>query len=171
MNIILLNFDYTFLNKVSLKKALHYMAKGKVTVEKHSDDEVVRSFSEEYKTPIVIRLVYLIKSIYKRAVVWSKRNVMVRDDFKCVYCSEDRRSKLNIDHVVPRARGGKNTFENTVTSCKKCNSYKGDKSLSEMGMHFIEKGYEPRTPTIVEFIKKYHETIGINKLLVELGVY
>lgn len=171
MNVILLNYDYTFLNKVSLKKALHYMAKGKVEVVKHSEDEVVRSFSEEYKSPIVIRLVYMIKCIYKRAVVWTKRNVMVRDNFTCVYCPEDRRSKLNIDHVIPRAKGGKNTFENTVCSCKKCNSYKGDMSLSEAGMHFIERGYRPYQPTIMEFLKKYHDSLGINQKLKDLGVY
>ena len=171
MNVILLNYDYTFLNKVSLKKALLYMAKEKVTVEKHSDDEVVRSFSEEFKTPIVIRLVYMIKHIYKRAVVWTKRNVMVRDNFTCVYCPENRKSKLNIDHVIPRAKGGKNTFENTVCSCKKCNSYKGDMSLSEAGMYFVNRDFIPYRPKIKEFIDKYHDSLGINQMLKDLGVY
>lgn len=169
MSVILLNYDYTFLNKVPLRQALLYLAKGKVTVEKSSDDKVVRSFSEEMPAPIVVRLVYLIRSIFKRAVVWSKRNVMVRDGFKCVYCGSKK--ALNIDHVIPRAKGGKNTFENTVTSCKGCNSYKGDKTLQESNMYFIDRGYRPYQPTIFEFIKKYHESLGIDKLLKEIGVY
>ena len=169
MSVILLNSDYTFLNKVTVKKALLYMAKGKVEVVKASDDKVLRSFSEEIKLPLVIRLVYLIRSIYKRAVMWSKRNVMVRDGFRCVYCYDTK--ALNIDHVVPKARGGKNSFENTVTSCKRCNSYKGDMSLQEANMFFEDRSFRPYQPTIFEFIKKYHESLGIDKMLKELGVY
>jgi 5-methylcytosine-specific restriction endonuclease McrA len=54
---------------------------------------------------------------------------MVGDDFKWVYCGS--KSNLNIDHVFPQSKGGRNTFKNTVTSCVDCNNRKGDKTLRE----------------------------------------
>lgn len=170
-SVILLNYDYTFLNKVPIKKAMLYIAKDKVTIEKASDSEVIRSFSDEQNTPLVIRLVYLIKAIYKRHVVWTKRNVMIRDDFTCKYCGDDNKSRMTVDHVHPKAKGGGNTFENTVCACKMCNSNKGDKLLSELNMFYLDKKFTPYQPTIFQFIKKYHENIGIDGLLREYGVY
>lgn len=170
-NVILLNYDYTFLNKVNIRKALTLHAKGKVTVEKASEDKVVRSFSDEMQRPLVIRLVYLIKTIYSRKVIWTKRNVMIRDNFTCKYCGETNKSLMTIDHVHPRAKGGKNTFENTVTACKDCNGYKGDKTLEELNMYYLDRKFEPYTPKIYEFIKKFHKSININKILENLNVY
>lgn len=168
MSVIVLNNNYMFLNKVSLKKALLYITKGKVTIEK-CNGKVTRSFSGEIPTPLVVRLVYVIKSIYKRAVIWTKRNVMIRDGFECVYCGHKK--TLTIDHVFPKSKGGKNSFVNTVTACKECNSAKGDKTIEEANMYFKERGYKPYKPTVYEFIEKYHESLDINNLLEELEVY
>jgi 5-methylcytosine-specific restriction endonuclease McrA len=168
MKVILLNQDYSYINSISVRRALKLLAKGKVTVEKYSE-RVIRTATEEIVVPMILRLVYLVRQIYRKAVTWSKRNVMVRDAFKCVYCGS--KEDLNIDHVFPQSKGGKSTFENTVTSCVNCNNRKGDRTLREAKMFFKERNYTPYQPTVMEFIKKYLDSIGVYDLLVRAGIY
>ena len=61
----------------------------------------------------------------------SKRfKVLMRDNFKCRYCGKTSDEKeLEVDHVIPKARGGSNNLENLVTSCFECNRGKRDKTL------------------------------------------
>ena len=159
MQVLVLNYDYTFLNVVSLKKALNYIANGKVTIEKISDT-VIRSFSLVMNTPIVVRFTKFIRRVFRRKVPWSKKNVMIRDGFKCAYCGSKK--DLSVDHILPSSRGGKDTFENTVTACLKCNNIKGNKTPREARMVLIVK---PNQPTITEFIQKYNEAKGISSML------
>lgn len=79
---------------------------------------------------------------------FSKRNVFLRDKFTCQYCAKPVSGKeLTIDHVKPRADGGKTTYLNCVTSCKKCNSSKADRTPEEAGMKLISP---IRKPTIYD---------------------
>ena len=94
MQVILLNQDYSYINSISVRRALRLIAKGKVTVEKYSE-RIVRTVTKEIAVPLILRLVYLVRQIYRKAVTWSKKNVMVRDDFECVYCGNKK--NLNID--------------------------------------------------------------------------
>lgn len=168
MKVILLNQDYSYLNSISVRRALKLIAKRKVTVEKYSK-VIIKTVSAEIAVPLILRLVYLIRQLYRKAVTWSKKNVMVRDDFKCVYCGSDK--NLNIDHVFPQSRGGKNTFENTVTSCVDCNNKKGNRTLREAKMFYRKRTFTPYQPTVMEFIKKYLGSIGVYELLVKEGIY
>ncbi len=168
MRVILLNQDYSYINSISVRRALKLVAKGKVTVEKYSE-MIVRTATEEIVVPLILRLIYLVRQIYRKAVAWSKKNVMVRDVFKCVYCGTKK--NLNIDHVFPQSRGGKNTFENTVTSCVDCNNKKGDRTLREAKMFFNKRNFVPYQPTVMEFIKKHLDSIGVYDLLVKAGIY
>ena len=168
MKVILLNQDYSYINSISVRRALKLIAKGKVTVEKYSK-RIVRTVTEDIAVPLILRLVYLVRQIYRKAVTWSKKNVMVRDDFRCVYCGA--KGNLNIDHVVPQSKGGKNTFENTVTSCVNCNNRKGDRTLREAKMFYQKRNFTPYQPTVMEFIKKYLDSIGVYDLLVREGIY
>ena len=72
MKVILLNQDYSYINSISVRRALKLLAKGKVTVEKFSE-RVVRTATEEIAVPMILRLVYLVRQIYRKAVTWSKR--------------------------------------------------------------------------------------------------
>jgi len=168
MKVILLNQDYSYINSISVHRAMKLIAKGKVTVEKYSE-EIVRTVTKDIAVPLILRLVYLVRQIYKKAVTWSRKNVMVRDDFKCVYCRTGK--NLTIDHVFPQSKGGKNTFENTVTSCAGCNNMKGDRTLREVKMYYKKRNFTPYQPTVMEFIKKYLDSIGVYDLLVEAGIY
>lgn len=168
MQVIVLNANYTYLNKMSPERAVRLIKLGRAEVVKLSTT-VWKSAKEEIIIPLVLRLTYMVRSVYKRGVQWSKRNVMVRDNFTCVYCGYDeKKSDLNIDHVKPQSKGGRNTFENTVTSCKKCNSRKDDKSLSEANMFFKRRSFRPYQPTIAEFTQKLNDSLGLNEIISNL---
>ena len=62
-------------------------------------------------------------------------------------------------------------FENTVTSCVNCNSCKGDRTLREAKMYYLRRHFTPYQPTVMEFIKKYLDSIGVYDLLVREGIY
>ena len=164
---VLLNADYTFLNVVNWKRAMCLIAKGKVQVLRHSQRLIRTAEGLVVKVPAVMRLIKLIRTLYINRVPFSKKNVLIRDGFKCAYCGGDGR-KLTIDHIVPKSRGGKTDFENCVASCKSCNNKKGSKIPSEANMYLKEKPYQP---TIAEFLRLKVKKLGINIVLKDLGVY
>lgn len=168
MAVVVLNMDYSYVNSVSWQKAVTLIYKGKAETLKYSD-KIIKNFdgSVVMKIPIVIKLLKLIRTLYKRRVPFSKRNVLARDENICAYCG--RKSKrLTIDHVVPHSRGGKTTWENTVACCKSCNSRKSDKSCQEAKMFPRKKPYQP---TIHEFMLLKLKHLGVDVLLKDLGVY
>ena len=88
-------------------------------------DEFVSSPSTTIQLPAVIRLKMMIATM-KSDVKFSRINVYTRDGFRCQYCRVKKPMKgLNYDHVIPRAHGGKTSWENIVTSCIACNLKKG----------------------------------------------
>ncbi len=163
--VILLNSDYTFLNIISWKKAMCLLAKGKVEILK-ATDKIIRNIERtwEINIPRVLRLVNLVRRIYKTRVPFSKKNVIYRDRFICQYCGL-KDSKLTIDHVIPKCKGGKSTFDNCVASCKSCNNFKNDKTLSEMKMSLSRRPFQP---TIMEFINIKMKILGVDKILKEI---
>jgi 5-methylcytosine-specific restriction endonuclease McrA len=162
---ILLNADYTFLNLVDWKRALRLLANGKVEIVKASVNTVRNASGLEIRLPAVMRLIKLIRTIYRAGVAFTKRNVLVRDGFRCAYCG-DRRDRLSIDHIIPKSRGGKTTFENCVAACKSCNLKKGGRTPSEAGMYLKCK---PVQPTISEFLRMRFNNLGFHSLLAEIG--
>lgn len=164
MQIILLNGDYTFLNIVTWKRAFALVEKGKVEVLKYSEKVVNTAAGVVLKIPLVMRLIKIVRTIYKSRVPFSKKNVMIRDKFRCVYCGVEG-ARFTIDHVVPKYHGGKSSFENCVTSCKPCNNKKGRKMCSEVKMFPNTKLVQP---TISEFLIMKVKTLGIDKVLKEL---
>ena len=163
---IVLNGDYTFLNTVSWKRAIRLMFAGKAETLKSSTNIIHCADGSEIKVPLVMRLIKVIRLIYKNRVPYSKRNIMLRDDNKCCYCGDTYR--LTIDHVIPTSRGGKSTFENCVTSCFACNNKKNNRTPNEANM-FLKK--RPFAPTISEFFRLKMKRSGIGDYLKELGVY
>jgi 5-methylcytosine-specific restriction endonuclease McrA len=77
--------------------------------------------------------------------VFSRRNIFRRDRYTCQYCGEQRALRdLTIDHVVPRSREGRSTWENCVVACVSCNSRKANRLPAEAGMRLNR---EPRRPS------------------------
>lgn len=98
------------------------------------EDETVGTTRGKIRVPRVLLL-----SGYARVpqapLRLSRRNIFVRDTFTCQYCgARPGARELNLDHVVPRSRGGRSSWENLVTSCRQCNLGKGDATPDEAGM-------------------------------------
>jgi 5-methylcytosine-specific restriction endonuclease McrA len=106
-------------------------------------DEVVRSPSFEMRLPSVIALKEYIPAARRPA--FTRFNVFLRDRFACQYCGDAYPSHdLTFDHVIPRSRGGRTTWENVVTACGGCNLRKGSRLPREAGMY---PRHWPRQPT------------------------
>lgn len=163
---ILLNGDYTFLCLVEWKRAMRLVVSEKVKVLKYSD-RIIRGVEKVFRAPAVLLLTKVVRTIYRSRVPFSKRNVLIRDRFTCAYCARSER-KMTIDHVIPRARGGKTDFDNCVACCRSCNNKKGTGLPGEARMHLRRRPYQP---TISEFIRIRLESTGIYSYLVELGIY
>jgi 5-methylcytosine-specific restriction endonuclease McrA len=86
----------------------------------------------------------------KRHVRFSRLNIYARDRSICQYCGRRLpRSELNLDHVLPRSRGGSSTWENVVCSCVDCNRKKGGRTPDDAGLRLIRKPFRPRwTPVL-----------------------
>ena len=109
-------------------------------------ERVVRSLTHEIRLPSVLALKEYIPSA--RAPAFTRFNVFLRDGFSCMYCGGHfKANDLTFDHVVPRSRGGKTSWDNIVTACQACNTRKGSRMPDECGMH---TRWEPRQPTIYE---------------------
>ena len=118
---VILNGDYSYLNTVSWQKAMKLLCKGKATVIKYTDAVVNTAENVVMKIPAVMKLIKIIRTIYRTKVPFSKKNLFIRDSFICQYCG-NKSNSLTVDHIVPRSRGGKKTFENCVACCKTCNN-------------------------------------------------
>lgn len=81
----------------------------------------------------------------KREIRFSRLNILIRDNFTCQYCGHRlKRNQLNLDHVIPRSRGGKTTWENVVSSCHDCNRRKGFHLPHEAGIKLLRQPYRPK---------------------------
>ncbi len=123
-------------------KTFDFKSWSELSVSVH--DETIRTVDKVIKIPRVILLVTYDR-LPKRHVRFSRLNVFARDNNTCQYCGKTfPRSELNIDHVIPRSRGGLTTWENVVCCCISCNRQKGGRLLHEAGMRLIRKPVKPR---------------------------
>lgn len=102
-------------------------------------DAVVRSPTTEIRIPSVVVLKDYVKP--QKRVAFTRFNLFLRDEFRCQYCGST--GDLTFDHVVPRARGGRTSWENVVAACSRCNLAKGSRSLRDTGMTLRKP---PRVP-------------------------
>ena len=165
---ILLNGDWTYLSTLNFKKTMTMMTKSeKVEIVKYSKKTIKRPDGSIMNLPIVMRLLDIVRRIYKAKVPWNKKNVLIRDRHRCMYCGKTN-CNLTIDHVFPQSRGGQTSFDNCVASCFECNNKKGNKTPREAGMKLLR---QPFSPTIAEFFRIKMATTGVTEFLQELGVY
>ena len=111
-------------------------------------EDVVRTIGRVIRIPRVIVL-QLYDRMPRTKVRFSRHNIYMRDGNMCQYCSAELpRSELNLDHVVPRAQGGRTTWENVVCCCVRCNLSKGARTPDQASMKLRKKPERPRwTPT------------------------
>ena len=106
-------------------------------------DQVIHSPSFEMKLPSVVSLKHYVAQ--DRPPAFTRFNLFLRDSFTCQYCTSS--DELTFDHVIPRSRGGRTTWENIVTACAPCNLTKGGRTPHEAHMH---PRLKPRRPSAYE---------------------
>lgn len=139
--VLVLNQNFEPLHIASLRRALVLVLRGRAELLEDYGF-VIPSAQSHFPAPSVIRLMTLVRRPPMR-VRLTRRAVFQRDNYTCQYCGI-RTNDLTIDHVVPRSRGGKHTWENVVSACRACNHRKGGKSLAEAHMTLLRQPFEPR---------------------------
>jgi 5-methylcytosine-specific restriction endonuclease McrA len=152
-NVLVLNQNYEPLSVCSARRALLLILRGKAQIVEKMG-EMMRSVSQEFPLPSVVRLERYIHAP-RRRVVLSKRNIFKRDNYQCQYCGRGD-GKLTLDHVIPRKYGGQTTWENLVCACAACNNRKGEHRPEQVGMKLRSR---PKRPNNVNFIRNF---IGVS---------
>ena len=123
---LVLDSSYTPRGIISSFRGFVISWKGNAEVVKNHDCKFkVQDPDAEYWKPSIIRVNHYVNK-HGHRVPLNRQNVFKRDRYTCVYCGSNRRQDLTIDHLIPQSKGGKNTWDNLVTSCKGCNNKKGD---------------------------------------------
>jgi len=152
---LVLNADYQPLTCLPLslwswQEAMKAVFSGKVTVVDVYPGIYVRAASLSTPLPSVIALNDYTPQ-HQKIPAFTRRNVFLRDRYQCQYCSKFfRTADLSLDHVHPRCMGGQLNWENTVTSCKKCNGRKGSLTVSQLRSVGMKLLREPVVPSSYE---------------------
>ena len=136
---------------VSLTRAINLIIAEKAVIVEQTG-EFLRTVRSRFPVPSVIALRRYI-NVPRRQAHWSRKGVLLRDNFVCIYCrvmpgslSHNKvltKDDFTIDHIVPRSRGGKDQWTNTACACYHCNHRKGSRLPHEAGLKML---WEPKTP-------------------------
>ena len=139
--VLQINASFEPTSFISGKDAARLVAKGAAVIEEARDREIRPGFP----LPSVIRLTRY-ANIPHRIQILSRKNLYIRDRYTCQYCGQKPGvQSLDLDHVQPKSRGGRDTWDNLVTSCKTCNRRKADRTPEEANMPLLSR---PRPVTI-----------------------
>ncbi len=153
-NVLVLNQNFEPLSVCSAKRAIVMVFLGKAEIIERYNGYRIHSVSNSYPLPSVVKLGIYIKIPYKR-ILLSRKNILKRDQHRCQYCGRTDRP-LTVDHIIPKHLGGKDTWENLVCACVKCNSIKGNRTPEQAGLKLLSK---PRKPNHITYIQRF---IGIS---------
>ncbi|MEU4684448.1 HNH endonuclease [Streptomyces xinghaiensis] len=137
---LVLNASFEPLSTVSLRRAVVLVLQDKAVVEQAHPGLRIRAAAVEVPVPQVIRLSRYVRVPFRQRAPWSRRGVLVRDRHRCAYCG---RRATTVDHVVPRSRGGGDTWLNTVAACAEDNHRKANRTPEQAGMRLLSKPFEP----------------------------
>jgi 5-methylcytosine-specific restriction endonuclease McrA len=140
---LVLNATYEPLCVVSTRRALLLVLDDKAELI-HDTGLSFHSERMVIPEPSVVRLSYYVKVPYQARIALNRRAVFARDGHRCQYCGS---AAENIDHVIPRSRGGAHTWDNVVAACRPCNTRKRDRLPEESGMRLHRKPIIPRKRT------------------------
>ncbi|MBN1447162.1 MAG: HNH endonuclease [Bacteroidetes bacterium] len=145
--VLVLNQSYEPLLVCNVQKAviLVYLQKAEIVVE--NTQRKIRSVTRTFAFPSVIRLNHY-KRVPFKGIMLSRKNILRRDGHRCQYCGSTS-APLTVDHVIPRSRGGTDSWDNLVAACIACNNRKGSRSPERAGMTLRSV---PRRPSHVSFI-------------------
>jgi 5-methylcytosine-specific restriction endonuclease McrA len=146
VDVLVINADLGPLHRVSVRHAVRMLVRQVAEIHEARSDRVIGV----YPIPTVVRLVRYVVTKWRYSAVpgWSRQGVLVRDGRGCGYCGGHA---TTVDHVLPRSRGGRNTWTNTIAACEGCNQRKGDRTPAEAGMRLR---FEPTTPSWVSLTRR-----------------
>ncbi|MGH9417339.1 MAG: HNH endonuclease [Terriglobales bacterium] len=134
--VLVLNASYEPINVCAARRALVLVLKGVARAEEVHLQQL-RAARAHFPVPSVIRLLDY-RRIPHRSRALSRKNILLRDRNTCQYCGQTASAQLlTLDHVVPRSRGGKSSWENLVACCHACNHHKGDRLVAEAGLRLL----------------------------------
>jgi hypothetical protein len=146
MPVLVLNSSLQPLSVIPERRLVVLLSKRKVTFV---NDEVRTLIEENFRSrrlladsPVIVQLLANVHAP-RVSLQPTRANILLRDEETCQYCGKRTRD-LTIDHIIPRSRGGKGTWENLVASCKHCNGKKGNLLLKEVNMRLLR---QPRALT------------------------
>lgn len=163
-NVLVLNRLWQAVNICSVKRAFMLLYQGHAQVVEaesgsfqtmtfaqwfsfsrgYEGDDVVSTVSFKIRVPKVILLLFFDR-MPKKEVKFTRHNIFERDHNTCQYCGNKYdRKDLNLDHVIPRDRGGETSWENIVCSCVPCNSRKGNRTPGEAGLKLLHRPKRPK---------------------------
>ena len=159
-NVLVLNRVFQAVQIVSARRAFTLLSKGHVKavlddystydfedwidIPVRANDDYVRTPTLKIRVPRVVLLLNFDK-VPRHEVKFSRKNIYLRDGFRCQYCGQGANTEeLNLDHVVPVSRGGRTTWENVVCSCVPCNISKANRVPAEAGMRLVTQPVRPR---------------------------
>ncbi|WP_437204327.1 HNH endonuclease [Planctomicrobium sp. SH664] len=170
-NVLALNRNFLAVHVISVKRAFCLLCKGLAEVihveggvycahsfeswkelselkialgEKPDHEDWIRSVNFDIQVPRVIRLLTY-ERVPRNTVKFNRRNIFLRDGHRCQYCGKRYSTpRLSLDHVMPKSRGGGDTWENIVCACLKCNVDKGGRTPAEAGMKLLQKPIKPK---------------------------
>ncbi len=145
--VLVLNQNYEPMSVCSARRAigLLFLEKAEMIERNH---EIVHSVSQAIPLPSIVRLSRLVHVPRKR-ILLNRRNIIKRDNHRCQYCGS-MDGPVTVDHIIPRDRGGCDTWENLACACVECNSKKRNRTPREAGMKLLK---QPRKPGYLFFIQ------------------
>lgn len=148
-HVLVLNQDYRALTICSVERATILVLLEKAELVAADGGRTLRSPTTQLPWPSVVRLRAFVALPFAN-ITLTRKNVFRRDHHRCQYCGD--RDRLTIDHVMPRSRGGRDTWENLVTACVPCNNRKGSRTPDEARMALKRR---PVRPSYVMFIRDF----------------
>ena len=120
-----------------------------------SYDEYIQTTRGPVRIPPVVICANYDKITYNKVQFPTKSNIYKRDNFTCAYTGKKlSKDELSIDHVIPKSKGGVDTWENLVTCDRMLNSRKGSQTLAEAGLKLAYKPYKPKNGMIFDSFKE-----------------
>ena len=148
--VLVLNQDYQAVSLCSAQRAFVLVLLEKAELVSENTTKTLRSVTNEFSYPSIIRLNRYVNLPFKK-VALSRVNIYKRDGYACLYCGN--KDNLTLDHVLPRSRGGRDSWENLVSACQKCNTQKGDNTPEEVEMSLR---HMPFRPSFIMYLRDFN---------------
>jgi hypothetical protein len=136
---LVLNASYEPLGVVAVRRAVVLVLGEKAEVVEHNG-AMFRSEHLFLEAPSVIKLRHYVRVPRRVTVAPNRKAVFLRDAHTCQYCG---RPAENVDHVIPRSRGGTHTWDNVVAACRRCNGRKENRYFHEVGLKLARPPKQP----------------------------